>query len=246
MSVEKPISLPDHGQPPANDGALIRALLREATIATLATTDRATGTAYASMVEVATSAAGMPILLLSGLARHTANLKADPRASLLVDQRACTTMPMTAARATVMGRLRIDSHRTTRDRLLRRHPNAADYAGFADFKFWSMAVERAHFIQGFGRIREVPGDAIVQSSTPDGALAASIAGNEMSLLDTINGRYSDVTPGRRDIVAVGLDCDGVDLVIRGERKRVVIPPSPRDEASLVAAVVSAMVRVSSV
>ena len=70
MSVEKPVSPADRST--ETDGALIRTLLRGATVATLATTDRATGAAYASLVEVATSADAAPVLLLSGLARHTA------------------------------------------------------------------------------------------------------------------------------------------------------------------------------
>jgi putative heme iron utilization protein len=131
--------------------------------AALATIDRANGHPYVSLVTVALDEKGAPVLLLSRLARHTQNLDADPRGSLLfepVDMAAGD--PLALGRVTVMGTLApiaADDPRlaVARARFLARHPDASAYAGFADFRFFAMAVERAHFIGGFGRIVEIDG-----------------------------------------------------------------------------------------
>src|SRR5262249_13308961 len=62
-------------------------LLREARSAALATLMPGSGDPYCSLVNVATAAAGMPLLLISRLAIHTRNILADPRVSLMLDER---------------------------------------------------------------------------------------------------------------------------------------------------------------
>jgi hypothetical protein len=47
---------------------------------------------------------GAPLLLISGMAMHTQNLEADPRASLLVTQPGWTEDPLAGGRVTLMGR----------------------------------------------------------------------------------------------------------------------------------------------
>ena len=46
------------------------------------------GDPYCSLVDVASHADGSPILLISRLALHTSNILADPRVSLMLDERA--------------------------------------------------------------------------------------------------------------------------------------------------------------
>jgi heme iron utilization protein len=61
---------------------LARALMRLVVKGSLATLDRGTGAPYVSMVNIAADHDGSPLLLLSDLARHTANLGADARSSI--------------------------------------------------------------------------------------------------------------------------------------------------------------------
>lgn len=138
--------------------AAVRRLLHGARIATLATLDRAgeaTGAPYASLVTMAVDHDGSPILLLSELADHTRNLQADPRVSLLIDEARALPNPQTGPRATIMGRAAKVTDAEARERLARRflarHPGAALYAGFGDFAFYRVAMERAHFVGGFAR-----------------------------------------------------------------------------------------------
>ena len=101
-------------------------------------------------------------MLLSRLARHTRNLDADARGSLLFEPvGVAADDPLAAARVTVIGRaMRIDPADTVaitdaRARFLARHPDAAGYAGFTDFGWFRLDIASAHFIGGFGRIIDI-------------------------------------------------------------------------------------------
>ena len=139
-------------------------LMDSAKSVALATLEATSGMPYASLVTVALDVDGAPLLLISRLARHTQNLEADPRASLLFTPAAIAADdPLAGARVTVMGRLTPAANPTARDRFLANHPDAAPYARFADFRFFAMTIDHAHFIGGFGRIIEVPGAELLQA-----------------------------------------------------------------------------------
>lgn len=139
----------------------VRRLLVEAQRATLATVMADGSGPYASLVLVATDAKGVPILLLSGLAEHSKNIAADPRVSLLIDGTLGMAEPLTGARATLMGRIEPAKDTDARSRYLTRHPSAEAYAGFGDFGFWRVQVQRAHLVAGFGRIVGLTGAEIL-------------------------------------------------------------------------------------
>ncbi len=145
--------------PETHDAAADAArLVRATSKAALATLDQATGHPYASLVTVALDADAAPILLLSGLARHTRNLEANPRASLLVSpENSPPGDPLALARVTLVGTVIPTASPTARDCFLARHPDAEGYASFADFRFYAMSLLEAHFIGGFGRIVTIPG-----------------------------------------------------------------------------------------
>src|SRR5512140_406065 len=77
---------PENAQPPADFRPLevAKSLLRATRTGTLATLDRNSGYPFASLVNVATDVDGAPLILVSKLATHTANLECDGRASLLL------------------------------------------------------------------------------------------------------------------------------------------------------------------
>ena len=78
-------------------------LLREARSGALATLIPGSGDPYCSLVNVATTVAGAPILLLSNLALHTKNILSDARVSLMLDERK-EGDPLEGARVMLMGR----------------------------------------------------------------------------------------------------------------------------------------------
>lgn len=136
--------------------ATARALFRQAERAALATLAEG-GSPYASLVLVAEAKDGAPVLLISDLAEHAKNLQRDPRGALLVDGTLGLADPLTGPRVTLMGRLAKHPDPTLKARFVARHPSAATYAGFGDFAAWRMAVERAHLVEGFGRIFWIDG-----------------------------------------------------------------------------------------
>lgn len=147
----------------------VQTLVRCALTASLATFDRSTGHPYVSLVTVATAPDGAPVLLLSKLARHTRNLMADGRASLLFDGTQGTADPLAGGRATLLGRIAPTVDPTDRRRFIARHEASAVYADFQDFAFYKLVPGHAHFIGGFGRIVELDASEFlidVRSSAP--------------------------------------------------------------------------------
>ncbi|MGA7972637.1 MAG: DUF2470 domain-containing protein [Pseudolabrys sp.] len=133
--------------------------LRATRAGTLSTLDRHTGHPFGSLVNVATDADGAPLILVSRLATHTANLEVDHRASLLLPEMGKGDA-LTHPRLTVLGsmvQIAPDSAEVPaiRERFLARHPKSELYAGFADFAFWRMAVISAHLNGGFARAADL-------------------------------------------------------------------------------------------
>lgn len=129
-----------------------RGLIRKMVKAALGTLDQDSGGPYVSLVAVAAGTDGSPILLISNLARHTRNARADGRASLLIDGTDASGDPVTGPRLTLTGRLGTTASPAARETFLARHPGAAQYADFGDFAFWRLDVDAGHYIGGFGRI----------------------------------------------------------------------------------------------
>jgi putative heme iron utilization protein len=196
--------------------ALARKLLRAIPVGALATLAKDTLYPFATLTSVATLHDGAPLLLLSSLAHHTVNLRADSRASLLLAEGGKGD-PLTHPRLTVVGRLSPHVDPRTRKRFLRRHPKAELYADFADFGFWRLDPEAAHLNGGFARAADYAGADLL---TPV-AGAAELIEAEEAILDEINGAPpaywaalaaaagEDKTSHWR---ASGLDPEGLDLV----------------------------------
>ena len=96
---------------------------------------------------------GCPIFLISNMAMHTQNLKADSRASLFVAQTVNDGDPLGAARATVMGQAEpvpADEIASAREQYLARHENSRYWVDFADFGFFRLSPVDLYYVGGFG------------------------------------------------------------------------------------------------
>ena len=130
------------------------------------------GDPYCSLVNVAATAEGAPLLLLSRLALHTKNILADRRVSLMLDERKPGD-PLEGARVMLMGTAAATEDAEARRRYLARHPDAEMYAGFADFAFYEMTLTGAHLVAGFGRIVDLtPDDVLTDSAGAEALIAA--------------------------------------------------------------------------
>jgi heme iron utilization protein len=133
------------------------------------------GHPFASLANVATDFDGSPLLLLSRLAAHTANIERDARCSLLLSQGGKGD-PLAHPRLTIVGRAARTQDEHVRGRFLRRHPKSELYAGFADFSFWRIDVERAHLNGGFARAADFSGAAVLTKLGGADALLAAEEG----------------------------------------------------------------------
>jgi len=210
-----------HAADDFNPSRSAKRLLREAGRGALATLSPG-GAPYASLVTVATAMDGVPILLLSRLARHTANVGADPRVSLLLEGER-ERDPLEGARVSLSGILSRTDDPAARRRFLARHPSAETYAGFADFGFWRMEVSGAHLVAGFGRIADLRTDELLTDIGDAGQLAASeedavahMNEDHRAALALYAANLLGEEAGNWRIVS--LDPEGCDLIL-GERAR---------------------------
>ena len=206
--------------------ASARALIRRACKGSLATIDGRNGYPYASLITVGTDAAGAPTFLISKLARHTANLAGDPRASILLDETGALADPLQGARVTVHGRVEPAREEAVRRRFLARHPEAGLYADFPDFSFFRLAVEGAHYIGGFGRIFDLErgdlllpleGAEVLLDAEP--GIVAHMNEDHADALELYATALGDASPGPWRMVSI--DPEGFDIMLEGAARRIV-------------------------
>jgi heme iron utilization protein len=136
----------------------IKTALRRAKTGTLSVSDFETGAPFGALVNVATDADGLPLFLLSRLARHTKSLLVSPAASLLIAELPTEGDALTGFRATIVGEMA--EVKSDGARYIAHHPYAELYAGFGDFGFWCLQPEYVYVVGGFGRIQSFKADDI--------------------------------------------------------------------------------------
>jgi heme iron utilization protein len=195
-----------------------RGLLRRSRQGALATLMSGTRDPYCSLVNVATTPDGCPLLLISRLAVHTRNALADPRVSLMLDERRAGD-PLEGARIMIAGVAEPATDAVPeawRSRYLLAHPGAQAFVEFRDFLFVAIRIKTVHLVAGFGRIIDLAASEIVTDLTgADDLIAAEadiVAHMNADHRDTMNlyaTRLLGAEPG--DWRCVGCDPDGMDL-----------------------------------
>ncbi len=206
-------------------------LLREGRSAALATLMPGSGDPYCSLVNVATAADGALLLLISRLAVHTRNILADPRVSVMIDERKPGD-PLQGARIMLMGTAAATDDPEARRRYLERQPEAAMFAGFADFGFYRVTLNAAHLVAGFGRIVDLAPQQIL-TETAD---AAELVRAEPEVLAHMNTDHADAVRlyatkllGAPDGEwrCVGCDPEGLELQLDRTALRLAFPQRVR-------------------
>jgi putative heme iron utilization protein len=173
------------------------------------------GDPYCSLVNVATTADGSPLLLISELALHTKNILADPRVSLMVDERKPGD-PLQGGRVMLMGTAQRTTDPAAARRYLARQPEAEMFAGFKDFAFYQVTLRRAHLVAGFGRIVDLAPEQVLT----DVSAAAALIAAEEEICAHMNADHADAVRlyatrllGAHDGAwrCVGCDPEGLDL-----------------------------------
>jgi putative heme iron utilization protein len=118
------------------------------------------GFPFGSVVPYCLDEAGRPLLLISRIAQHTHNLRADARCSLLVGERDAEDV-QAAGRLTLLAEARQLNDEVAIEaaaaRYYRYFPQARDFHRIHDFDFWVLEPVRWRFIGGFGAIHWLDG-----------------------------------------------------------------------------------------
>ncbi|HEY1897505.1 MAG TPA: DUF2470 domain-containing protein [Terracidiphilus sp.] len=132
----------------------VRTLLSLTPIGTLSSLSRKhPGFPFGSLMPFALDPRGRPLFLISNMAMHTQNLKADPRCSLFVAQASTDGDPLGSARATLVGPAeQVNAHDldSVRETYLARHENSRYWVDFADFSFFRLEPVDLYYVGGFG------------------------------------------------------------------------------------------------
>ena len=127
-----------------------------ATLATVA----ADGSPLATLVAVTDDGSGRPLFLLSSLAEHTKNLKADARASVLIS--GVESSSLDRPRVTLSGTLKWlegEEAAAAKARFVATHEEAKVWVTLTDFQPARLEVDSVRFVGGFARAQLVPLDA---------------------------------------------------------------------------------------
>lgn len=192
----------------------IRDLIRKASTVSLATSMVEDGSAYSSLVLMATDPLGRPLLLLSDLAVHGRNIAKDPAISLLVADDPKGRDPLTLARVSLQGTAEIINDDRLLERYVRRLPSAQMFSKFKDFKLYRINVTCGHLVAGFGDIHWVDGSDFIL-----GADALDDADVENGVMDHMNADHADavqelvssVSDIRGEWEISGIDEEGIDF-----------------------------------
>jgi heme iron utilization protein len=237
-----PNRLPENAPTPDFDPkSVAKGLLRATRAGALATIDRNTGHPFASLVNVATDADGSPLILVSRLSTHTANLENDGRASVLLASGGKGD-PLAHPRLTLLGtfvqvaRAETDEPRVRR-RFLARHPKSELYAGFADFSFWRLRVVSAHLNGGFARAADLKAADVMTD-----------VGDAAGLIEAENGAIAHMNEDHAEAVRLyatrllgaedgkwrltGIDPEGLDLALGDMTLRLPFPGRVIDAQAL--------------
>lgn len=200
-------------------------LLHTAAVGTLATHARQPqGFPYPSVLPFAPDPRHRPTILVSRLAEHTHNLRADPRAGFLAVD-APDGDVQSGQRVTLLGTFEpVDSTPEVVHRYLRYHPDAERYLDLGDFTFWVMKPERLRYIGGFGAMGWLDGAEL-------DPLAPLRFDEENALLEHFTRH-----PARAaKLQLLGVDRYGIDLKHDGARTRFIFDDAIHDTETLHAA-----------
>lgn len=209
------------------DYAEARRLLRRGRSGALGSVSLAMpGFPFVSLLPYVLDEACHPLFLLSSLAEHTKNLRADSRASLLVAEGQGGVLEQ--ARLTLQGTVeRVELDAPGRVRFLRYSPESANFLTLGDFAFFRMAPLKARLIGGFGRMGWMDATPLPQVLSLQ---------EEAALLEVLAPKAP------AGVRVAGLDVEGLDIVVAGVDRRIDLKPVQAGPEALIAAALEGMAR----
>ncbi|MEQ1438542.1 DUF2470 domain-containing protein [Fontimonas sp. SYSU GA230001] len=174
------------------------------------------GYPFGSVVAFSTDQRNRPVILISDLAQHTKNVKADPRVSLTLIEGGDDIQA--AGRLTLVGNVVpvTDNLAETAERYYRRFPHAIDYHRAHDFAFYRIEPVKLRYIGGFGKIHWLNADELcVVNPFPSGVEASMIEHMNSDHASALIGycRLHGIEPRGLQPRLSAIDSEGFDLML---------------------------------
>lgn len=205
-------------------GKVARHFLRENNVGVLATHSLdVEGYPFGSVTPYIVNSKGFPTILISLLAQHTKNIKANPKVSLTIFSQEIEDV-QSGARLTWIGDAEAlpSNDETTKERYLRYFPNSKNQFEMSDFGLYQINLKRVRFIGGFGQIAWVEPSAML--------LDNPLHRVEKDIIEHMNQDHKstmkDYCEGLKnfivsDVSMLGIDSEGFELLANNKKLRFV-------------------------
>lgn len=164
---------------------------------------------------------GSLLILISDLAEHTKNIKADPRLSLITHSQDDPNI-QAQGRVTVVGTAHFVAEReATSKRYLRYFPEAETWLMLQDFQFYRIVPRSLRYIGGFGKVHWVKAETYAPPPYP-------LIESEDDVIAHMNADHQDAMQrycahihqlDAQQVEMTGIDCDGFDVNADGRMLR---------------------------
>ncbi len=157
---------------------------------------------------------GSVLILISALAEHTKNIRHDPRVRLIAHDQKDPHI-QAQGRVTVTGNAELEPDRNQAGlRYLRYFPEAQTYFSMHDFAFYRIRPLAIRYIGGFGKIHWINMEnyavsQVLKFARQEQRLLAEMNTGQQDVLQQLLQKRNGVEA--RDVRAIGLDCDGIDV-----------------------------------
>ncbi|KAF1056426.1 MAG: hypothetical protein GAK44_00243 [Pseudomonas delhiensis] len=192
------------------------------------------GFPFGSVVPYCLDGAGRPLILISRIAQHTHNLKADPKCSLLIGEREAADI-QAVGRLTLLAEARqledAADIEAAAARYYRYFPGSADYHRAHDFDFWVLEPVQWRYIGGFGDIHWLAADSVTLANPFVGQIEAGMVGHMNADHTDAIAHYLELAsvPGEGEAQLAGIDTEGFHL-LRGQTLHWLPFPAPCADA----------------
>lgn len=187
------------------------------------------GYPFGSVAPYCLNASGEPVFLISEIAQHTKNLRADPRCSFIVIAGGDDSSDdiQANARLTLIGECTptpADEVAAIAECYYRYFPESRDFHKIHDFAFFVLKPVRCRFIGGFGRIHWLDAPGVLLPKPFPGE-------RETGIVEHMNKDHGDALrhycvqagiplPADTPPVMVGIDAEGIHLRLGGHIVRI--------------------------
>ena len=184
------------------------------------------GFPFGSVTPYCLDADFIPNILISSIAQHTKNIKANPKVSLLISESVGKTNKRSLSRLTYIGEAqKVSLDEDIKKRYLSYYPASESYFKTHDFSFYRINPVRLRFIGGFGKIYWIESTDLKVKNIFSGHEELSIVehmnkDHAHNLRDYVRF-YSGIECLENDALRMmGLDQFGVDLSLNDVKCRI--------------------------